>query len=94
MLTKSVTVSVTELFLSSIGMKVNGHYCWDILLSQQNVSCYYHVVYDNFVFEQESAQLRLAFNTVQLLQCNTLNFLSPELRPNNSPELNSTDYEI
>jgi len=38
--------------------------------------------------------VHLTFNTVQLLQCATLNFLSPELWPHNSPELNSTDYEI
>jgi len=36
---------------------------------------------NNFVFQQDSAQVHLAFNTVQLLQCKTLNFLSPELWP-------------
>jgi len=39
MFTNSITVSVAvskwELLLSSIGAKVNGQYCWDILLSQQ-----------------------------------------------------------
>jgi len=40
--------------------------------------------------------VHLALNTVQLLQCKTLNFLSPELGPTTvqTPELNSTDYEI
>ena len=57
-----------------------------------NVRCNYHVVYNNFVFQQESAPLRLlAFNTVQLLQCKPLNFLSSELWSHKSPELNSTD---
>ena len=59
-----------------------------------NVKCYYSVVYNNFVFQQDSAPVHLAFNTVQLLQCKTLNFLSPQLWPCNNPELNSTDYEI
>jgi len=48
----------------------------------------YHVVHNNFVFQQDSAPVNLAFNIVQLLQCKTLNFLSPELWPHSSPELN------
>ena len=43
-----------------------------------NVRCYNQVVY-NFVFQQDSALVNLAFNAVQLLQCKILNFLSPEL---------------
>jgi len=31
---------------------------------------------------------------VQLLQCRTLNFLSPERRPNNGPELNSWLWDL
>jgi len=34
------------------------------------------------------------YNTVQLLRRKTLNFISPELWPHNSPELNSTGYDI
>jgi len=49
------------------------------------VRCYYRIIYNNFVFQQDGAPVHLAFNTVQLLQCKTLNFLSPELLPNNSP---------
>jgi len=41
-----------------------------------------------FVFQQGSAPVHLAFNTVQLLQYKTLSFVSRELFPNNSPELN------
>jgi len=60
-----------------------------------NVRCYYRVVYNNFVIQQEGAPMKLAFNRVQLLQCKNVNFLSPELWPHNSPELNSiADYEI
>jgi len=50
--------------------------------------CYYRVVYNNFVIQQDSAPVHLALDTVQLLQCKTLNFLSPELWPRNSPMLN------
>jgi len=49
---------------------------------------------NNFVFQQDSAPVHMAFNTVQLLQCKTLNFLSPELWSHNSPKLNSTDLKI
>jgi len=38
--------------------------------------------------------MHLAFNTVQRLQCKTLNFLSRELWPHDSPELIFTDYTI
>jgi len=70
---------------------------WTVLLGyltiSTNVRCYYHFIYNNSVLQQDSALVHLAFNTVQLLQCKTLNFLSPELWPRNlrnSPELNST----
>jgi len=46
------------------------------------------------VLQQGSAPVHLKFNTVQLLQCKIINFLSPELWSRNSPELHSTDYEI
>jgi len=71
---------------------------WAVLLgylsTSTNVRCYYCVAYNNFVNQQHNEPVHLAFNTVQLLQCLTLKFLSPELQPNNSPELNSTDHEI
>ena len=40
-----------------------------------NVRCYYRIVYNNFVIQQDSALVHLALNAVQLLQCKTLNFL-------------------
>jgi len=50
-----------------------------------NVRCYHYVFYNNFVFQPDSVPVHLAFDTVQLLQCKTLNFLYPELWPTNSP---------
>jgi len=47
-------------------------------ISYHRNKCNNQVVY-NFVFQQDSALVNLAFNTVQLLQCKILNFLSPEL---------------
>jgi len=64
---------------------------WTVLLGyltiSTNVECYYRVVYNNFVFQQDSAPVHLAFNIVQLLQCKTLSFISHELWLHNSPEL-------
>jgi len=48
--------------------EVNGQYWWDILISQQMYVCYYRVVCNNFVCQQDSAPVHLAFNTVQMLQ--------------------------
>jgi len=90
MFTKSVTVSIVELFLSSTGVKVNAQYCWDILLSQQMLTA----IITSFItilsisYQQDSALVHLACNTVQLMQCKTLNFLSPKLRSNNIQSLN------
>jgi len=88
MFTKSITVSKIKVFL----IKHRSESQWTVLLGHLTIStnarCYYRIIYNNFVFQQDSAPVHLAFNTVQLLQCKTLNFLSPELWPKNSPKLN------
>ena len=53
-----------------------------------------HVAGDNFVFQQDSAPAHRARDTVELLQHETADFISPELWPPNSPDLNSVDYKI
>jgi len=80
------------MMMMMIGVKVNG--IMGYLTISTNVRCYCRIVYNNVVFQQDSALVHLAFNTVQLLQCKTLNFLSPELWHQDNPELNYTDYEI
>ena len=56
---------------------------WIVLVAYLTISTnfrwYYRVTYNNFVIQQDSALVHLALNTVQLLQCKTLNFLTPEL---------------
>jgi len=49
---------------------------------------------DIFVFQQDSAPAHRARETVQLLQQQTLEFISPDLWPPNSPDLNLVDYRI
>jgi len=80
--------------INCIGVKVNERHCWWYLTISTNVRCYYHVVCEILSFSNTVHPVHLAFNTVLLLQHKTLNFLSPKLWPHNSPELNSTDYEI
>jgi len=80
-----------KLFLPSIGVKVNGQYCWDFLLSQQMSDAIIAFLITILCFSKTVHPMHLAFSTVQLLQCKTLNFLPPELWPHNSSELNSTD---
>ena len=46
-----------------------------------------------FVFQQDSAPAHRARETVQLLQQQTPEFISPDLWPPNSPDLNPVDQE-
>jgi len=49
---------------------------------------------DFFVFQQDSALVHRARETIKLLQWETPTFISPDLWPLNSPDLNSVDYKI
>jgi len=57
-------------------VKVNGKYYLDVLLSQQVLSAIRHVAGDNFVFQQDRAR-----DTIELLQRETADFISPKLWP-------------
>jgi len=52
-----------------------GQYCWG---TQQMLEVIKSAVVDSFVFHQIKALVHPAGNAVQLQQCKTLNFLSPE----------------
>jgi len=45
-----------------------------------------------YVFQQDSATVHQARDTVQLLQQYTSQFIAPDLWPPNSPDLNPVDY--
>ena len=49
---------------------------------------------DFFVFQQDSAPAHRAWDTLQLLQWDTPEFIAPDLWPPNSPDLNPVDYTI
>ena len=98
---KSVMVSVavsrmgmTELIFVDPGVKVNGQYYRDVLLSQQMLPAIKRVAGDTFVFQQDSAPANRARDTIKLLQRETPDIIGPDLWPPNSPDLNPVDYKI
>jgi len=62
---------VTELMFVDPGVKVNGQYYRDVLLSQQMIPAIKQVAGDTFVFQQDSAPTHRARDTIQLLQRET-----------------------
>ena len=98
---KSVMVSVavsklgcTQLIFVEPGVKVDGAYYRDVLLSHQMLPAIRHLAGDAFVFQQDSAPAHRAHATVEYLRQATPEFISPDLWPPNSPDLNPVDYKI
>ena len=93
----SVTVSklgCTHLIFVDSGLKINGCYYCEVLLSQQLLPAIWQVSGDFFVFQQDSVSAHRAHETIKLLQWETPAFISPDLWLPNSPDLNPVDYEI
>ena len=57
------------------------YYYWDILVTQQMLTVIKHAVDANFVSQWHSRIVHGAQDTVQLLQCKTVDFISPKLWP-------------
>lgn len=98
---KSVMVSVgvsalgcTQLIFIDPGVKINGAYYRDVLLSQHLLPQIREISGEFFTFQQDSAPAHRARETVELLQRSTPDFISPLLWPPNSPDLNPVDYKI
>jgi len=96
----SVTVSklgCSDLFFVAPGVKVDGAYYRDTLLTQQMLPAIRRMSghsRDCFVFQQDSAPAHRALDTIQLLCRETPDFIRPELWPPNSQDLNPVDYKI
>jgi len=76
------------------GVNINGWYYREVLLSQHLIPATWQVSGDFFVLQQHSAPAHTARKTIKLLQQETPAFLSPDLWPPNSPDLNPVDYKI
>ena len=90
----SLILGCSELFFVDPGVKVDGRYYRDMQLKQQMLPVMRRIAGDVFVFQQDSAPAHRACETVQLLQQQTPGFVSPDLWPPNSPNLNPVDYRI
>jgi hypothetical protein len=98
---KSVMVSVgvsslgaTELIFIDPGVKINGAYYRDVLLSQHLLPAIRDQSDGYFIFQQDSAPAHRAYDTVEMLRRETPAFISPSLWPPNSPDLNPVDYKV
>ena len=98
---KSVMVSVavsklgcTELMFVEPGAKVNGVYYREVLLSQELLPAIRRIAGDFYTFQQDNAPAHRARETVQLLRAETPDFITPDMWPSNSPDLNPVDYRI
>lgn len=98
---RSVMVSVgvsklgfTDLIFVDPGVKINGTYYRDVLLSQKLLPVMRDVSGEFFIFQQDSAPAHRARETVRFLEQATPAFIPPDLWPPNSPDLNPVDYKI
>ena len=64
------------------------------MLMQQLLPAIRSIAGDMFVFQQDSAPAHRARDTVELLRRETPQFISPDIWPANSPDLNPMDYRI
>jgi len=83
----------TNLHFVDPGVKVNGQYYQDILLTRDlppDIKQYSNY----FTFQQDGAPAHRARETVELLKVETPDFIPPNLWPPKSPDLNPVDYKI
>ena len=83
---KSVMISVavskfgcTDLVFVEPGVKVNGQYYRDVLLSQERLPASRHIAVDMYVFQQDSVPAHRARETIELLRRETPDFIGPDL---------------
>jgi inhibitor of nuclear factor kappa-B kinase subunit alpha len=98
---QSIMVSVgvsslgsTELIFVEKGIKINGAYYRDVLLLQGLLPAIRDLSGDYFIFQQDNAPAHRARDTVELLNRETAELISPLQWPPNSPDLNPVDYKI
>jgi len=97
---RSVMVSVamsslgyTDLLFIHQGTKVNDSHMFVRLLHQELLPAIRDLSGDFFTFQQDNAPVHRARENVQLLTCETPDFIAPALWPANSPDLNPVDYQ-
>ena len=84
----------THLIFVDPGVKINVCYYREVLLSQQLLHAIWQVSGDFFVFQPTRQCIGAQGTRDKLLQWETPTFISPDLWPPNSPDLNPVDYKI
>ena len=75
-------------------MTVDGAYYRNVLLSQQLLPAILQISGEFFIFQQDSAPAHRVRDTINLLERDTTAFISPDMWPLNSPDLNPVDYKV
>jgi len=86
----SLTVSkldCTKLVFIEPGAKINGQHYRDMLLTQKLLPAIRSIAGDMFVFQQDNAPAHRARDRQK-------QFISPDMWPANSPDLNPVDYRV
>jgi len=73
-------------------VKIDGKYCREVLLKRQMLPGTCRIAGNTFVFQQYCAPAHCTCETVQLLEQQTLDFISPDLWMQNSLDLNPVEY--
>jgi len=84
----------TKLIFIKPGAKINGRYYRDVLLTQKVLPAIRSIAVDVFVSQQDNAPAHRARDTVELLCRETPQFISPDMWPANSHDLNPVDYRV
>lgn len=88
------TLGCTELIFVEPGVKINGAYYRDVLLSQHLLPAIKQQSGEYYIFQQDSAPAHRALETVNFLRRETPAFIPPSFWPPYSPDLNPVDYKI
>src|SRR5688572_16398910 len=89
------TLGRSHLVFIDPGVKINGSYYRDVLLSQHLLLVIRNLAPEGcFVFQQASAPAHRARETIKMLTRETPDFISQKLWPPNSPYLNPVDYKV
>jgi len=81
-------------FFVQPGVKVNGDYYREVLLKEKLLPCIKEISGNNFIFQQDSAPVHRAHDTIALLRREMPDSISPDQWLPNSPDMNPVDYKF
>jgi len=84
----------TNLIFVEPGAKLNGQYYRDVMLMQKLLPAIRSIAGDVLVFQQDNVPTHRARDTVELLRREAPQFISPDMWPANSPDLNPVDNRV